>query len=132
VDGNVPGIELAVSWEMSNTLFPKACRSRRFRYEPIDPIRTNERELNHITREDRTMGDHKSGADEAIKGVVEDIKGKAKEVGGTLAGRDDVVEEGKAQQDKAEAQRDVAKKEAEAEAARAGERAAEARQKANQ
>ncbi|HEY0227558.1 MAG TPA: CsbD family protein, partial [Mycobacterium sp.] len=60
------------------------------------------------------------------------VKGKVKEAAGTLAGRDDVVEEGKAQQDKADAQRDVAKKEAEAEAARAGERAAEAREKSHQ
>ncbi len=41
-----------------------------------------------------------------------------------------MVEEGKAQQDKAEAQRDVAKKEAEAESARAGATAAEKRQEA--
>jgi hypothetical protein len=35
---------------------------------------------------------------------------------GTATGRDDMVREGKAQQDKADAQKDVAKKEAEAEA----------------
>ena len=57
-------------------------------------------------------------------------KGKAKEVVGTVAGHDDLKEEGQAQQDKAEAQRDVAKKEAEAEAARGAEKAAAARQKA--
>ena len=78
------------------------------------------------------MGDHKSGAQEAVKGTVEGIKGKAKEVGGTLAGRDDLVDEGQAQQDKADAQRDAAKKEAEAESARAGAKAAEQRQKENQ
>jgi uncharacterized protein YjbJ (UPF0337 family) len=45
------------------------------------------------------MGDHKSGTQEAVKGAVEGVKGKAKEVGGTLAGHDDLVEEGRAQQD---------------------------------
>lgn len=74
------------------------------------------------------MGD--SGPEEAAKGVVEDVKGKAKEVIGIVSGQDDLREEGRAQQDKAEAQRDVAKKEAEAEAARAAEKTAEARQKA--
>jgi uncharacterized protein YjbJ (UPF0337 family) len=78
------------------------------------------------------MGDQNSGPEEAIKGTVEGVKGKAKEVGGSLIGRDDVVEEGKAQQDKADAQRDAAKKEAEAEAARGGAEAAEQRQKENQ
>ena len=58
----------------------------------------------------------------AVKGVVEDVKGKAKEAVGTVTGRDDMVREGKAQQDKADAQRDAAKKEAEAEAARAAPR----------
>ena len=70
--------------------------------------------------------------DEGIKGVVEDVKGKTKEAVGTVTGRDDLTEEGKAQQDKAEAQRDAAKKEAEAEAARGGAKSAEKRQEAQQ
>lgn len=74
----------------------------------------------------------KSGPQEGIEGVVEGVKGKAKEVIGAVAGRDDVKREGQAQQDKADAQRDAAKKEAEAEAARGGAEAAEQRQKANQ
>ncbi len=78
------------------------------------------------------MGDQNSGPEDAVKGAVEGIKGKAKEVGGTIAGRDDIVNEGKAQQDKADAERDVAKKEAEAESARAGAEAAEKRQKEHQ
>jgi len=57
-----------------------------------------------------------TGPQEGVKGVVEDVKGKTKEAVGTVTGRDDLVREGKAQQDKADAQRDVAKKEAEAEA----------------
>ncbi|MBV9514365.1 MAG: CsbD family protein [Mycobacteriaceae bacterium] len=74
----------------------------------------------------------KSGPQEAVKGVVEDVKGKAKEAVGTVTGRDDLVREGKAQQDKADAERDAAKKEAQAEAARGGAKAAEERQKSNQ
>ncbi|GAB3026516.1 microaggregate-binding protein 1 [Mycobacterium bourgelatii] len=74
----------------------------------------------------------KSGPQEGVEGVVEGVKGKAKEVIGAVAGRDDVKREGQAQQDKADAQRDAAKKEAEAEAARGGADAAEERQKANQ
>jgi uncharacterized protein YjbJ (UPF0337 family) len=74
----------------------------------------------------------KSGPQEGIEGVVEGVKGKAKEVIGAVTGRDDVKKEGQAQQDKADAQRDAAKKEAEAEAARGGAEAAEERQKANQ
>jgi uncharacterized protein YjbJ (UPF0337 family) len=67
-----------------------------------------------------------------VRGAVEGVKGKVKEVGGTIAGRDDLVEEGRAQQDKADAQRAAGKKEAEAESARAGAKVAEERQKENQ
>jgi len=73
-----------------------------------------------------------SGPQEAIKGVVEDVKGKAKEAIGTVTGRDDMVREGKAQQDKADAHQEAAKKEAEAESARAAAKVAEQREKANQ
>jgi uncharacterized protein YjbJ (UPF0337 family) len=77
--------------------------------------------------------DNKStGPEEAVKGIVEDVKGKAKEAVGTVTGRDDMIREGKAQQDKADAQKDVAKREAQAEAARAGAKAAEKRQEAEQ
>ena len=78
------------------------------------------------------MTEKNSGPQEGIKGVVEDVKGKAKEAVGTVTGRDDLIREGKAQQDKAEAERDVAKKEAEAESARGAAKTAEERQKANQ
>jgi uncharacterized protein YjbJ (UPF0337 family) len=64
------------------------------------------------------MASNNSGPEEAIKGVVEGVKGKAKEVIGAVAGRDDLFREGQAQQDKAEAQRDAAQKEAEAGSAR--------------
>ena len=78
------------------------------------------------------MTEKNSGPEEGIKGVVEGVKGKAKEAVGTITGRDDLVREGKAQQDKADAERDVAKNEAEAESARGAAKAAEERQKANQ
>jgi uncharacterized protein YjbJ (UPF0337 family) len=78
------------------------------------------------------MANENSGPAEAIKGVVEDAKGKAKEVIGTVTGRNDLVDEGKAQQDKAEAQRDAAKHEAQAEAARGEAKVQEARQEAHQ
>ncbi|OBJ71972.1 CsbD family protein [Mycobacterium sp. 1274756.6] len=74
----------------------------------------------------------KNTAEEAIKGVVEDAKGKAKEAVGTVTGRDDLIREGKAQQDKAESERDAAKKEAEAEKSRAEAKVDEQRQKASQ
>lgn len=78
------------------------------------------------------MTERNSGPEEAIKGVVEDVKGKAKEVIGTVLGRDDVQREGKAQQDKAGAQREAAGKEAEAEKARAEATVQEERQKSHQ
>lgn len=53
----------------------------------------------------------KSGPEEAIEGVVEGVKGKVKEVAGAVAGRDDLMREGQAQQDKADAQREAAQKE---------------------
>ncbi len=78
------------------------------------------------------MSDNNSGPGEAVKGVVEGVKGKAKEVIGVVTGRDDLQREGEAQQDKADAQREAAKKEAEAESARAAAKASEQRQKAEQ
>jgi uncharacterized protein YjbJ (UPF0337 family) len=60
----------------------------------------------------------KSGPKAGVEGVVEDVKGKAKEVIGKLTGNEDLEREGGAQQDKAEAEREVAKREAQAEAAR--------------
>jgi uncharacterized protein YjbJ (UPF0337 family) len=78
------------------------------------------------------MSDKDSGPAAGIKGVVEDVKGKAKEAAGALTGDDDLKQEGAAQQDKAEAQREVAAKEAEAEKARAEAAAHEAEQRTQQ
>lgn len=77
-------------------------------------------DLSTIWRKVR-MTEKNSGPEEGIKGVVEDVKGKTKETVGTVTGRDDMVREGKAQQDKAEA-----------ESARAGAKTAEQRQEAEQ
>jgi uncharacterized protein YjbJ (UPF0337 family) len=69
-----------------------------------------------------------SGPEAGAKGVVEGLKGKAKEVAGAVTGNDDLKSEGAAQQDKADAQRDVAAKEAEADKERAKAKALEAEQ----
>lgn len=76
------------------------------------------------------MGD--SGPKAGVKGVVEDVKGKAKEAIGAVTDNDRLEEEGKAQQGKADAERDVAKREAQAEAARAEAKEKEAEQRAAQ
>ncbi len=73
-----------------------------------------------------------SGPSEGVKGVVEGLKGKAKEAVGAVTGQDDMAREGRAQQDKAEDQREVAEKEAEAEKARAQAEADEQRQRGHQ
>ena len=72
-----------------------------------------------------------SGPKSGLKGIVEDVKGKAKEVAGVVTGDDKLEREGEAQQNKAEAQRDVAENEAEAEKARAEAKVHEAAQRAN-
>jgi uncharacterized protein YjbJ (UPF0337 family) len=83
----------------------------------------------HIVRttEGFNMSDKDSGPEAGVKGVVEDVTGKAKEAVGTVLGNKDLKHEGQAKQDKADAERDVAKKEAEAESARGAASAAENR-----
>ena len=78
------------------------------------------------------MGTSDSGPEAGIKGVVEGVKGKAKEAIGSVTGNTELEREGEAQQDKADAQRDVAAKEAEAEKSRAKAEAHEAEQRSNQ
>ena len=73
-----------------------------------------------------------SGPEAGAKGIVEDLKGKAKDAIGNLTGNEGLEREGEAQQAKADAERDVAAKEAEAEKARAEAKAQEAQQRANQ
>ena len=78
------------------------------------------------------MAEKDSGPEAGLSGIVEGVKGKAKEVAGAVTGNEGLEGEGKAQQDKADAERDVAKKEAEAEAARAEADTHEARQRAEE
>lgn len=73
-----------------------------------------------------------SGGEAGVKGVVEDVKGKAKEAAGAVTNNDSMHKEGQAQQEKAEANREVAAKEAEAEKARGEAEVREAEQKAHQ
>jgi uncharacterized protein YjbJ (UPF0337 family) len=73
-----------------------------------------------------------SGPAEGVRGVVEGVKGKAKEALGTVTGNDRLTEEGRAQQDKAEAQRDAAAKEAQAEKSRGEAKIEEQRQRSAQ
>lgn len=73
-----------------------------------------------------------SGPRSGAKGVVEDIKGKAKEAAGAITDDEKLKREGRAQQDKAAAEREVAVREAEAEKARAKARGHEAEQRGHQ
>jgi len=77
------------------------------------------------------MADNDTGPEAGVSGVVEGIKGKAKEAIGALTDNDALKDEGRAQQEKAESQRTVAEKEAEAEKERAKAEAYEAQEKAN-
>jgi uncharacterized protein YjbJ (UPF0337 family) len=73
-----------------------------------------------------------SGPANAAEGALEGLKGKAKEVAGTVTGNDSLQDEGSAQQEKAAAQREVARKEAEAEAERTKADVKEAEQSAHE
>jgi uncharacterized protein YjbJ (UPF0337 family) len=74
----------------------------------------------------------KSGPREGAEGVIEGLKGKAKETVGAITDDEELRKEGEAQQDKARAQRDVAVKEAEAEKARVAAKAHETDQARHQ
>lgn len=78
------------------------------------------------------MSEHGSGPREGVEGVVEDVKGKAKEAAGVVTGDENLKGEGHAQQDKAESEREAAKKEAAAEKARSEADVDEARQASHQ
>jgi uncharacterized protein YjbJ (UPF0337 family) len=73
-----------------------------------------------------------NGGEAGFKGVVEDVKGKVKEVAGNVTDNENLRKEGAAQQDKARDDREVAEHEAKAEAARAKSEKDEARQRAHQ
>jgi uncharacterized protein YjbJ (UPF0337 family) len=78
------------------------------------------------------MNGNESGPEAGLSGIVEDVKGKAKEVVGEVIDDDRLKKEGEAQQQKASADREVAEKEAAAEKARAEADVAEAEQRAAQ
>jgi uncharacterized protein YjbJ (UPF0337 family) len=73
-----------------------------------------------------------SGPEAAMKGVTEDVKGKAKEAFGAVTDNESLKSEGQAQQNKADAEREVAAKEAAAEKARGQAEAAEAEERSHQ
>jgi uncharacterized protein YjbJ (UPF0337 family) len=78
------------------------------------------------------MTEKDTGPEAGVKGVVEAVKGKVKEAVGALTGKEELRQEGEAQQEKADALRDVAVKEAEAEKARAEAKVHEAEQRSHQ
>ena len=78
------------------------------------------------------MSEKDTGPEAGVKGVVEGVKGKAKEVIGAVTGNEELSREGEAQGDKAGALRDVAVKEAEADKARIEAKAHEAEQRTHQ
>ena len=61
-----------------------------------------------IDDKESPVSDEKSGPAAAVSGVVEGVKGKAKEVIGAVTGKDELRREGEAQGEKAGALRDVA------------------------
>ena len=78
------------------------------------------------------MSDKDTGPEAGVKGVVEGVKGKVKEVLGVVTGKDELRREGEAQGEKAASLREVAIKEAEAEKARIEAEAHEAEQRTHQ
>jgi len=78
------------------------------------------------------MSNRDSGPKAGAKGVIEEVKGKAKEAAGAVIGRGDLRQEGRAQQKKADSDREVAVKEAEAEKARDKAAMHEAEQRSHQ
>ena len=78
------------------------------------------------------MTEKDTGPEAGVKGVVEAVKGKAKEVAGAVTDKEELRKEGKAQQEKADALRDVAVKEAEAEKARAEAKGHEVEQRSHE
>ena len=73
-----------------------------------------------------------SGPEEAIKGAVEGVKGKAKEVTGAVLGRDDLYREGQAQQEKGQKEDEAARLRAQANAEEGKADAAEDREQNHQ
>jgi uncharacterized protein YjbJ (UPF0337 family) len=93
---------------------------------------TGRRQQDDDNRQGNEMAKYVSGPILAVKGIVESVLGKAKELIGTVLGRGDITSEGQAQQDKGDSLRNAGKKETEAQKARARAKAQEERERANQ
>ena len=78
------------------------------------------------------MAERESGPKAAARGVVEDVKGRAKQVAGVVTNNEELQKEGRAQQSKADAERDVAHHEAAAERSRAEAAARDAEERSHQ
>ena len=78
------------------------------------------------------MTEKNSGPEEAIKGVVEGVKGKAKEVIGAVAGRDDLYREGRPSRTRPMRSATPRRRRPRPKAARAAAKTAEKRQEAEQ
>ena len=111
------------------------------RSQALAPTRLCEWHQRHSTRSPTSVtgtsasdqqGTFEPGPEAAVKGVVEDAKGKLKEAVGSLTGDDSTKQEGQAQQEKAAAEREVAVHEAEAEKSRAKAEAADAVERSHQ
>ena len=76
--------------------------------------------------------ENNSGPKAGLEGVIEDAKGKIKELIGMITGRRDVEAEGETQQEKARSERKAAEHEAKAEGARARATKKEAEQRLRQ
>ncbi|MBB5917292.1 uncharacterized protein YjbJ (UPF0337 family) [Nocardia transvalensis] len=74
----------------------------------------------------------KRGIREGVEGAVEGTKGKAKEAAGAVLGNDQLREEGRIQQERAESEREAAKHQAQAEKERAKADVQEGRQRSIQ
>jgi uncharacterized protein YjbJ (UPF0337 family) len=88
--------------------------------------------MHYVDSEEVSRMARESGPEAAVKGVVEDLKGKAKEAAAAIKDDPEMRREGRAQQEKAGNLRDAAAKEAEAEKYRAAAAAREAEQRTNQ
>jgi uncharacterized protein YjbJ (UPF0337 family) len=78
------------------------------------------------------MSEKDTGPQAGVKGVVEGVKGKVKEVVGAVTGKEELRREGEAQEEKAGALREVAAREAESDKARLEAKAHEAEQRTHQ
>jgi hypothetical protein len=87
--------EVLAAWQWGNWVWGGGTAQPTARAVSPHPQKSHQ----HLVTGEESIADSNSGPAEGIKGVVEDVKGKAKEAIGTVTGRGDFTEEGKAQQD---------------------------------